>query len=243
MSDRKPTGWEIVKRGVRSVAASFPLAASLAQAWNEYESHQWGERVEELFVNMRVELEALIGRVDGIEAKIDSVKEEFPSLVETAVDCVRREPAADRRRLFARCMVRLLVLEHDIGLSEKTALIRELDTLTDMDLKVLTVFSDKRGHQLVKEDWVSAGVGRPGLDQTGVLYGSLSYMLYGSLSKLEARGLLAGTPVQGGVQYVGDDGIPKNWSGLQRTMWALPRGLCLLRALSESDNTEGEMGP
>ena len=36
-----------IKSGLRSVAASFPAAASIAQAWNEYENHIQFKRIEE----------------------------------------------------------------------------------------------------------------------------------------------------------------------------------------------------
>ena len=216
--------WELVKRGIRSVAASVPVAASLSQAWSEFESVNFQARVEEFFVNFRAELEAIEAKVDDIRSKVEGARDEFPSLMETAVECVRREPTLDKRLLLVRCMVRLLILEPDVELSEKAALIRELDTLTDTDLKVLAIFSDNRGHQLDKVNWTHAGIKLVGKEQ--------EYLLYGSLSKLEARGLIAGTSMPGGgVNYLGEDDIPKNWAGLQRIMWILPRGDCLLRSL------------
>ena len=40
----------ILRAGVRSIAASFPAAASLAAAWNEWEAHRRFDRIEQLRV-------------------------------------------------------------------------------------------------------------------------------------------------------------------------------------------------
>ena len=231
MDDQEPPVWSVVKRGVRAVASSFPGAASLAQAWNEYESRQWQARVDELFEDMRKELDALKQRVGDVEERLKKTKDEFPALAETVVECVRREPSPERRRLFARAMVRLIVLELGVELSEKVALIRELDTLADMDLRVLHVFSDKRGHQLDKEEKRWREFGQTLREQRDALYGPLC--------KLESRGLVAGTTPPSGASYLGDDGIPQNWSWFARIMWAMPRGLCLIRILAEAPGQGG----
>jgi len=44
----------LVKGWIRSIAASFPVLASLGQAWSEYETHRTTRRFQELFDNMRM---------------------------------------------------------------------------------------------------------------------------------------------------------------------------------------------
>ncbi len=221
--------WEIAGAALRSMGTSFPGVASLTQLWSEWEQSKWRNRIVEFVNDLCREIDWLRARVNDLEDRCEKVKEEFPPLVEAAAHAASCEPSRARRRMFARATVRLLLLEETAPVQEKVALMRELETLTDLDLKVLKVFSDGRAHVLKKEQqtWASLGLGQSQQEQV--------QSLYGPMCKLEARGLLAGTPLPAGVSFVGDDGIPLNWSCLNRRMWIMPRGRVLLHALGSVD--------
>ena len=86
---KQPTSSNIIKGGLRSLAASFPGFASFGQAWSEYENYKTGERVAELMEGLRTKFESLKDKVENIEQICQEIREEFPSLLEIAIDKVR----------------------------------------------------------------------------------------------------------------------------------------------------------
>jgi hypothetical protein len=79
-----------IKVGLRSISASVPVAASLAQAWNEYEAHLQSKRIETFFKDFRNEL-------NNLNEKLESSKNyiiesgEIPSFIERTIDRIRRD--------------------------------------------------------------------------------------------------------------------------------------------------------
>ncbi len=80
----------IVKGGIRSIVASIPVAASLGQAWNEYETHRTSSRIQELFENLKARLETLSSEVSDIGAALSQCLDS-PELLEITTAKVRRE--------------------------------------------------------------------------------------------------------------------------------------------------------
>jgi len=226
MDQQEPLIWEIVKRGVRSLAASFPGAASLAQGYAETESLIFEKQVHELFTNLEAELRALDERIAHLEDRLEQSSGEFYALLWITMEKLRRALSQEKRRLFARLLASSLALGQDLGAEEKISLIHELDTLTVEDIRVLGSFASGTGTRISDIPWSTLGFQGATAEQFG--------FFVASLAKLEARGLIAGTAVVGGVAlYEGKDRIPKNWdSGWKnRTMWLLPQGRRLIGVL------------
>ncbi len=134
--------WSLINSGVRSIAASIPVAASLGQAWNEHETYRMGERIQELFENVKSEMKDINQRLDIHEDLIAECRDQFPSLLEMTIDKVRREFSEEKRRLYAHLLARLVLDGNARTYDEKTTLIESLDALTELDLQVLRVFQD-----------------------------------------------------------------------------------------------------
>src|SRR5438045_5270410 len=92
----------LIKGGLRSVANSFPVFGSLAQAWNEYESHVKNKRLDELIEN----LHALVACLQVDLTEFDQrTKDEFPTLMLKTVEKVQREASENKRRTLARALL------------------------------------------------------------------------------------------------------------------------------------------
>ena len=78
----------MIKAGLRSIAASFPGAASLAQAWNEYESRIQLVRIEDLFCSLREYIGNIEDRIKGVEEYILR-SGEVPPLIERTINLMR----------------------------------------------------------------------------------------------------------------------------------------------------------
>lgn len=57
----------LIKSGLRSIAASIPVAASISQAWNEYESHLQSKRIEQFFQLLQPEIVRVKERIKLVE--------------------------------------------------------------------------------------------------------------------------------------------------------------------------------
>jgi len=183
----------IVKGGLRSIAASFPVFASLGQAWNEYETHRTSSRIQELLDNLKAEL----GRLgQTIDAHTDALRqcEDFPELLEITFEKVRKEFGEPKRATYARVLGRLIVDGNQCGHDEKVALIDSLDALSELDLHLLRLFKGK-------EETAIGDLGWRSLALSGDVNAQV-WELACSLPRLEARGLILKTSTHTGVVCV-----------------------------------------
>jgi hypothetical protein len=229
--------WTVTKGLVKSFAASFPVAASLGQACNEWEAYKVGERLKELQDNIVAELGRLRQKMHDIESCLQESADEFPALLEVTIEKVRRETQQEKRLLFARLMCGALAAGAAIPSEEKIALIQELETLTARDLSLVALFRDGKGRELKKLRATDLGF------ETKIE--AFHEALVASVAKLEARGLMAGTAKPKGVHMLrgNDDQKPRNWDDLAttRTVWLLPFGVKLAELL-RADVQQEESG-
>jgi len=168
----------IVNGSVRSIAASFPIFSSFAQAWNEYETHTKFARVEEFLqiltkeiISLKVQIEAIVK--DGYPLN------DFPHLLEQTIYKIQREYSNKKRDLFARLLAKSIAIGPDLTLDNKTTFVETLDSLTEYDLSILSNFKPKktlRANDIIVENNEKVA--------------SQQIM---SLSKLESRGLISET--------------------------------------------------
>ena len=221
---KQPTSSNIIKGGLRSLAASFPGFASFGQAWSEYENYKTGERVAELMEGLRTKFESLKDKVENIEQICQEICEEFPSLLEIAIDKVRKEFSQDKRRIYADVLANLLLRQHDMPYDNKVAVFHSLDVLTSKDLEVLKLFRGREESAAKNLDWQSISL--QGQDDNHKLAELMSM-----LAKLESRGLIITTRIHSGVVYVAD-GLDQSIARLSETKYRiLPLGQLILLAL------------
>lgn len=213
----------VVGACLRSLAASFPVAASLAQAWSEYRGVQAERRIGEWFAEVRLELER-------IPNGLDKPPEFASEILERTVEKVVRETSALKLRAYAGFYSRFLRSEVEVDAGSAIGIIDALDSLTDADIQVLMQF---RSRGPTRVDSVEYGF----LQSSGATMRPNRQQLLGqvvqSISKLESRGMLGETTSQGtsGV-YVGSgplDAWYNRWP--QKRFELLPFGEQFLRAI------------
>ncbi len=174
----------LIKIGLKSVAASFPVASSIAQAWSDYESKIQSQRIEEFFNNFRSELEAMSDRIEAVkEYIIDS--EEIPSLIERSIDKIRREASDSKRARFARLLATNIAAAGELNCDDKISFIEALDTLTEQDILVFSIF--KPNQRIRVDEILESGILNQfdGKEKMG--------RLVSSITKLESRALIGET--------------------------------------------------
>lgn len=94
----------MVKAGLRSVAASFPGFASVAQAWNEAETAWRNERIDRFFAHLAQDMLRIKERIIEIQRRL-TLRADLPALLERTVEKVRREASGKKtirtKRFFA----------------------------------------------------------------------------------------------------------------------------------------------
>ena len=216
----------IVKGGLRSIAASFPFAGSLAQAWNEHESFIRDKRTEEFFNDLKIRFSSLEDKLKSVENYLQT-SGEFPALIERTIEKVQREASAAKRQMFAIALLRTLSKGTAQSFDEKVNIIEILDSLTESDLKTLKVFSN--GQRTRVNELVSGSA----FYRNEEALGQDASPLIVSLSKLESRGLIGETvPLNLAFDYPGD---ATHWVNRlrRRTYEILPFGKILLESIQE----------
>jgi hypothetical protein len=217
--------WAAISGGLRSLGASFPVFASLGQAWSEHDAYRTGERIEEFFRHMKNEVERIASRLHIQADAVTQVRDEILSLLEISIEKVRKEFSDDKRRVYARVFVNLAIRQRELSYEEKVSILHELDTLTTQDLRILRLF-DKKLELSVKElDWGSLGL-------SGDQNQQLAH-LASSLAKLESRGLLLTAFTHSGVLTI-PNGL-EEWSArwVQTRYRLLPLGQAVIEAMAE----------
>lgn len=171
-----------IKIGLKTIAASFPVAASFTQAWNEYESKVQHERIQKFFEDFKVELKMIKDRVKKAENYIKD-SGEVPSQIERTVDKIRKELSDRKRKIYAHLLSNLVTTSGTLTYDDKITFIDNLETLTDQDLTILSQFESDQ--QVRVSDFIK----KPILKD--IPENERMSKLAVSLSKLESRGLIS----------------------------------------------------
>jgi len=183
----------IVISGLRSVAASFPGFASIAQAWNEAETELRNRRINLFFDQLGRDLMEIKDRIVQIEKELIPRKD-LHALLERTVEKVQREASDVKIRTYSQLLTNTIafpISSYDEGIN----FIETLDTLTDQDLCLLMTFKD---HPNIRVD---------GLVEDSIFSNNTAKMsrIIVSLSKLEGRGIIGESIDAGGaLAWTGD---------------------------------------
>lgn len=207
----------VIKTSLRSIAASFPLAASLAQAWNEYENSIQLARIEEFFWLFKQSIEGMEERIRKVEDYI-LCSGEFPPLLEKTIQRVKGEQSDRKRKCHVRLLAESIAVGNSVSYDHKYSFIETLDTLAEEDLNVLMRF--RNGGTLRGTDLID-------MENQPTSEKQASSIIM-SLSKLQARGLISETDSQGysGETAIGGWGTEGHWINRWRSMYLalLPYG-------------------
>jgi len=214
---------KLIKGGLRSIAASVPFAASLAQAWNEYEGHKQSERIDKFFREFREALTLQEARLRAVENHITR-SGEFPDLIERAIASAQRTNSDEKIKRLAQALASSLAAGSTVHYEDKLNLLDALDSLSEEDIRLLSHFANGRIEHVDH------------IFQTANLRGSnqeekLGFLIL-SLSKLEARGIIGETSPET-FRVVGGVGDPSVWFNRWRAKYyvLLPFGKLLVSAL------------
>lgn len=222
--DIVPHPWsEIIAGGLRSIAASFPVYASLGQVWSEYETHRTLGRIQELLDKLKAELGTQAGRLSD-HLDVPEQCEDFPELLEIAIDKVRKEFVPSKRATYARVLANFVAggnaLEHD----DRVALLESLDFLSETDLECLLLFKGKEEAQIGDLQWREMGLKGDASNQI--------WELSCHLAKLESKGLILRVSQGGGVVHVPKTLTRAAARRQEANYRLLPVGARLIEALS-----------
>lgn len=167
-----------IKIGVRSLSASFPGTASLAQAWSEYETKIKFERIDQIFENLKHEID----HIKKLNLKFINT-EEIPPLIERTIEKIKREVSEKKRKKFATLLANCMVLNKSISCDDKINAIETLDTLTEQDIKILALLPPSGS--IFVDDLMKYNL----FPDDNDLQRSSKFVV--SLSKLESRGLIS----------------------------------------------------
>jgi hypothetical protein len=207
----------IIKGSLRSLAASVPFAGSLAQAWSEYDGYLKDARTEAFFSELQITIAAFADRIQKVETHIRE-SGEFPTLLERTVECVQREPSAEKRKLFAIALLHCIADGSKLDTAEKLDVLETLDRLSLQDIRILRQVAGERRVQISElcsgaiGDWAEKMI-EPQIGLFAVVFG-----------KLESRGLV-GESVPKNIDLVSmihEDHWTNRWR--RRTFELLPYG-------------------
>lgn len=220
-----------ITAGIRIIVAAIPGCGWMAQAWSEYENRVQSERTEEFFQLVRDSFFTLRDQFNGLESYVKA-SGELPALMERVVLKVQREASQAKRKRFVSLIVNEVLDTPPSGYDDKLSMIECLDTLTDSDLEILSHFA--LGNPVALQGLVARGIetaGFPGYPTIEDIVGPVVT----SISKLEARGLIAQTsPAFGGVAIINGD--MNHWvNAAQRKAYVLtPFGKLLVESLKQT---------
>ena len=125
----------VIKCGIRSLAASFPGAASLATAWSEWDSEKRFNYVKGFFELTTQLFEEFDERIKEQETYLAS--EEAPHLLSLVIEKVQREHREEKRKRFAKFFLEGLAVGDKVSFDEKRYFLELLDELNNFDFKIL----------------------------------------------------------------------------------------------------------
>ena len=122
---------QLIISGSKSVAASFPIAASISQGWSEYESQLREKRTENLFANLGKHLSAL----EESALNKDFLKsEEFYEILRTSVEAAIRTASDYKREYIAKFLAGTIKRGNINDLSQQMA--EDIKDLQDFHLHI-----------------------------------------------------------------------------------------------------------
>jgi len=216
-----------IKFGLKTIAASFPVAASFAQAWSEYESRVQFDRIQRFFDEFGRELDAIKDRVEKAENYIKG-SGEVPSQIERTVDKIRKEVSDRKRKIYAHLLSNLVTTSGTLTYDDKITFIDSLEALTEQDLTILSLF--KPDQQLRVKDVMNSPILKD-LSENERLN-----KLAVSLSKLESRGLISEAigPADQGVMAKIYDSFGWQEKFRDKYFELLPHGLTFMKLAFET---------
>jgi hypothetical protein len=123
---------KIIESGLISVAASFPVAASLATGWAEYKNHRQAERINDLLNLFGQRLQEMAGQVDKDYLKTDEAK----NLVEQTINKGKDELRAEKRKMLVEFLANSTTTKNAAD-QEKEMVLDTIDRVSPSQIQIL----------------------------------------------------------------------------------------------------------
>jgi hypothetical protein len=218
--------FELVAVGLRSIAASFPVAGSFATLWSECETVRNQKRIEEQIQFLREAVSKCEERLRKTKAQGETFAD-FPDLLERVLEYVKREQQESKRRRFAFSLIQMFTAPTKLQYDTKVSILEALDTLTETDIAWLARFAV--GPERVA-NFTDSQVFWQDPETRAEVVGHLA----ASLAKLESRALIAETADRGDVFE--SEGRPTSWvNQWRRKTYELTSFGTLLVSISKTD--------
>jgi len=209
--------------GLRSVASSIPIVASLGTAWSEYDNFKQSERVDEFITSVGERLNTVEGEIVSLHESANQV----PDIAETMERCVEaaiREVDANKRKVFSNFYCYFLERPDSTTPEERLNIVYQLEQLTINDINLLIRFA--RANAPLRGDALTNSIhgaeipiqcGPPeetarirNMDPEDYFIETNSQLMH-SIVKLESRGLISRSSMQTGIfSATGDMGSDVN---------------------------------
>ncbi len=124
---------DLINGGIRSISASFPVFASLSQAWNEIETNLYKKRIEEFFNQLESELLKVKEKINKIENQTSN--DELIELIQKCVSLSKESSNLEKRKLFPKILTNSIVNPDNLNHDTKLDFIESLDYLSINDIR------------------------------------------------------------------------------------------------------------
>lgn len=230
---------KLVKIGLKSIAASFPGFATIAQAWNEAETERRNTRIDRFFIRLRQDMLRVEERIIAIEKNL-KLRPDIALLMERTVEKIKREASEEKIARYSLLLANTIAGEASVTYDAGVNFIEVLDILTDHDIEVLGNFKQCRNirvDSLVQGgglNWAPIGQAQPG----GVNLSTMSWMIV-SLLKLQNLALIAESVEAGGAYC--SSGDPQHWYNRWRlkSFELLPFGQTFMQMIEKGSTQQG----
>lgn len=219
---------ELIGAAIRTTLVGMPslpgmpnFGSMIEQGWSEYRNHQFQQRVEEFFLELKARLESLEELQTSDLKKILNLQSQV-ALLEEAVSAASREPTREKRDSFVRFYVSAITGKLGQDPDPIRSLLQTLESLTLSDLEVLRKF-EKEGFSTGDR---LTGTERAPMTRRGFAIESAQAQqkslapLKLSIVKLETRGLIEAKTRRAGGAHT-DDGMSTPLSQFRRLYWEL----------------------
>ena len=206
------TRFDLVLSATRSVGASFPIASSLVNAWNEYAGAAQVQKCEAL-------IETLAKQLEGIQERADRTEKECADVFALGLRYAINDPDYAKANLYATLIASFC--EGSVDRDAAMNLIYECETLLPYDLETL---GRLRGGRVDSTFQFGESTDRAGVSKC-----------QSSIKKLESKGLI-GAGGEGQFPMEREYENPRAWpyTFFQEYYRVLPQGEALLEAITKA---------
>jgi hypothetical protein len=128
---------KVIESGLISIAASFPIASSLAAGWAEYKNYRQAERINEMLSSFGQKLQEMESEIDQEYLKTDEAK----NLVEQTINKGKDELRAEKRELLVEFLANSTTIKNSSD-KEKEMVLDTIDRISPSQTQILRTITE-----------------------------------------------------------------------------------------------------